>query len=493
MPHELDTCSARVPGLFTHVLLACAICFLCACAPGFQVVQSPSTAKVNSKGKPVSLQSRMQRLLQEATIRFEAQDYKGVVEVLHRFLNRPNMPADQKVRATFLVAEAAWQQKQFLLAWPLYESLTQQSASVKRQAELSEIAWVRLMQMADALGQWQQVSSFYVAYAKQTQSIPNLLRYLQGKAAFHLGQNNQALQHLAAVAETSVYFHRARYLMGTIYVRLKNWRAAMGQFDQIVQHSRAGIHRAVHEKALLALARLLYRQGKWKEAITFYERVAGDSSQYAWALYEQALAFHALGDEAARGRQAGPARKHYTAAAGFLHKLQNGYPVEYKHPRVQILLADIARKQGLRTRAQAIYEAVLNTYRPIYRNLAKASQQSIAVKQLRESRLFSPPAHIAGQYRAVQELQKGVGQQSKKQVSPQYHKLLGRTRAIERGVHMAWAPVLRRDLGRLLRWARVGMMHLQIADRKHWQRKMNAVQKQRATAVQRSNNLFGEV
>ncbi|MEM7402781.1 MAG: hypothetical protein AAF310_02005 [Myxococcota bacterium] len=491
MRHTLHTYTVRAPAPFVLMFITCFACWMCGCASRTQVVQPIRTPKVvrRAQAANISLKNRANRLLQEAQIRFAAQDYAAVTNMLYPLLDKPNLPAPQKQRATLFVAETAWRQRQLLLAWLAYESLAQHSRSTTRQ-----IARARLMQIANALGQWQQLSSFYKAYAAEVGSVPLSLRYLQGKALFYLGKNSEALQHLTAVTQTSIYFYRAKYLMGTVYVRLKNWPAAARQFEHIVQQQHLGIDRVIYQKALLAIARLYDRQQNWQQALAFYQRVDKDSEQYVWALYEQALLRYKMGDAALANNHKQPARKHYTTAADFLHKLQYHAADKYRHPKVQILLADIARKQGMRTRAQAIYTAVLNRYQPIYDDLAKTDKQAMAVQQLYDTHLFVPPAQIAGQYATLQQLQASLKPQSAQQQPwPQAQLYRMRVQAMQLGVNTAWAPMLRNNLSQLLRWARAGMVQLKIANRERWLQKMNAVQQQRDEALQRGNRLSDEV
>ncbi len=137
----------------------------------------------------------------------------------------------------------------------------------------------------------------------------NELIYLVGKMYFNQGQFDEAYTKFSQVAKKSAFFAKANYFKGIIEVKRKEYEKAKETFDLIkkipVVALEFGESRKVKDMSKLAVGQLFYaaahdapeeqKEEIFKAAITFYDQVGRDNSQWFEAQFEKTWAATMIG------------------------------------------------------------------------------------------------------------------------------------------------------------------------------------------------------
>ncbi len=126
--------------------------------------------------------------------------------------------------------------------------------------------------------------------------------YFKGNAAYAKKSYKNALKFYKKLKINDHHFLSARHQIGSIYFKkddLKNSALAFKTMLNSVSQTLAPIsdadRKSLSNYAKIALARIFYQQGKFKNAIRFYRSVDRDSSLFYDALFEQSWAFFMAG------------------------------------------------------------------------------------------------------------------------------------------------------------------------------------------------------
>ena len=153
------------------------------------------------------------------------------------------------------------------------------------------------------------------------------ISYLVGYQSFNQARNSLAREYLEFVPPESLYYGKARYLLGLIEIRNRNSEVAVQHFEEVVSHipedSVFEELRRIRGVALLAMGRTLYGMGKYPESSTAYGSVPRFTEQWFSAMYENAWAFYKQGD--------------YGRALGELHSVTSPYMSKSHIPEAYVI------------------------------------------------------------------------------------------------------------------------------------------------------------
>ena len=191
----------------------------------------------------------------------------------------------------------------------------------------------------------------------------DLMRYSIGKSFFRRADYARAKDQLSQIEATSMWYRKARYVLGVVHVGQGELDAAKPYFEEVVAMSIDTVDaRRVLDNALLALGRIAYEEGDFATAVDWYGRLGGDSEYLPDQLYEQVWSFiqEEEYDEALKGVEifliAFPDHKY----AAQLHLVQG-------HLKMKMEEYDAAL---------TAYEEVKRQYEPILQRFVELSESS---------------------------------------------------------------------------------------------------------------------
>jgi tetratricopeptide (TPR) repeat protein len=122
------------------------------------------------------------------------------------------------------------------------------------------------------------------------------ISYLVGRLSYMCNQNSLAREYLEFVPPESLYYSKARYLLGLIDIRGNNAESALEYFQEVQNHvpedSVFDEQRRVRNLSLLATGRALYGLGRYKESSDFFQQVPRFTQHWFNAMYENAWAWY---------------------------------------------------------------------------------------------------------------------------------------------------------------------------------------------------------
>jgi len=126
----------------------------------------------------------------------------------------------------------------------------------------------------------------------------NELRYLEARARFDVGSNQEAEQLLAQITVRSRFYASAQYLRGAIATRARDWHTAENHFCTIARQGDRDQFTfyvdwrffEVKDLARLALGRVAHETQRPEDAFYYYFQVPADSEHVPEALFEAAYA-----------------------------------------------------------------------------------------------------------------------------------------------------------------------------------------------------------
>ena len=150
-------------------------------------------------------------------------------------------------------------------------------------------ALLRLLALSTQLGTDPQEKTWLsqlaaIPAANQPESAP----YVRGKLLFLRGDAQAALPLLNTVAESSSFYHRARYLIGAAQIQLGKLDSAETVFKSLVDKPlpRRDDDLRVVELCHMALGRIYHERGDSKRAHESYLRISQKSNLFKDAIYE---------------------------------------------------------------------------------------------------------------------------------------------------------------------------------------------------------------
>lgn len=191
--------------------------------------------------------------------------------------------------------EALARDSEFYLAESIYELGHYRSALEAWQAIIDRPghpyapdAVRRSLEVFGILGDNARFDSFYNKYIVSGK-VPatDAVNYTLAKSFYRRGERARAKSLFEALPATSSWYSRAHHFLGVMMLAEKNLPQAAAEFQKAAAAPTVDDgQKEVAQEAALALARVYYEQGNFKEATTWYEKIPADSKRYGEALYE---------------------------------------------------------------------------------------------------------------------------------------------------------------------------------------------------------------
>jgi tetratricopeptide (TPR) repeat protein len=238
-----------------------------------------------------------------------------------------------------------------------------------------EQAILRLMELGDAAGRFDDVDKYYAEYLQTVQGreVPGQVRYLRGKSLFLAKKDQDAENELAQVPPSDAYALRSRYLIGAAEVRQGKLDDALAMFTQVAGAKPIDKNdKRVKEEAHLARGRLFYETDKLGESIDAYQEISYDSSLLTTMLYEVTWTYVRRGQLALRGtkgdnltdmQRRDKAKIEYEKALDQLEELKALEPDSDKAAEIDILAGNLRLQRNEFEKAEGIFGEVLETYK----------------------------------------------------------------------------------------------------------------------------------
>ncbi|MFZ5475982.1 MAG: tetratricopeptide repeat protein [Myxococcota bacterium] len=215
----------------------------------------------------------------------------------------------------------------------------------------------RILEVYGLLGDTQGFDTYYNTYIVSGKVAPTeLINYTLAKTFYRRGELARAKAMFDVLPEASPYFTRARYFMGVMMIKEKNYTQAIAEFKRIETHEVTDDdHKQVLDLAHLALARLYYETGAFGDAAVYYGKISKDSPWFADQLYESVWT--------------------YIKQANWLDALHQvdvfllAYPEHRYAAGLKLLQGHLYMKSGSYDQARTAYEKVVQDYTPIVERL----------------------------------------------------------------------------------------------------------------------------
>ena len=227
----------------------------------------------------------------------------------------------------------------------------------------------RAMEVQGLVKDWEAFDSFYNLYIV-TGRVPatDLINYTLGKSFYRRGEYGRAKSMFDQIAPGGPYFGRARYFVGVMMVREKDYPSAVEEFTKVdADPVTDEAHQAVHEQATMALARLHYEMGEFAAAQTAYGRITKDSPLYADELYESVWTFIK--------------QEKWNEALAQVDIFLLAFPAHRYTAPMRILQGHLHMKLQAYDNARMAYEQVVEAYTPLLRKFDGLQTNPVALRE----------------------------------------------------------------------------------------------------------------
>ncbi|MES2638249.1 MAG: tetratricopeptide repeat protein [Myxococcota bacterium] len=253
----------------------------------------------------------------------------------------------------------------------------------------------RLLEVYGIVGDTERFDRYYNDFIV-TGKVPTteLISYTLAKSFYRRSEFNRAKGMFESLAATSPYYGRARYFLGVLMIREKNYKQAIDEFQKVqaVVPSDPD-QQQILELSQLALARLHYETGDFAQASVWYGKIPGTSPYYADQLFESVWTFvkqanNVLPDSekitTLRPRQSpaemvaakdlsdkaeAEAREWWTAALSQVAIFLDKYPEHRYAADLKLLQGHLQMKLESYEDARVAYERVIDEYTPLVARL----------------------------------------------------------------------------------------------------------------------------
>jgi tetratricopeptide (TPR) repeat protein len=327
----------------------------------------------------VELEARMNRLSREygerrgligadeAVRRYE----DGVYTFLVEDYERAALGFYTLVEAEALTTEALHQDSQWYLAECLFE-LENWKTSLAAYQDIID-AGPTHPYLGDAVRRTLEIhgilrdnDAFYSVYRTYVLSgrVPanDGVKYTVAKSFYRQGEWGRAKAMFTELSATSPWFPQARYFTGTILAAEGEFEAALGEFSR-VEAVKGGEPRLT-ELTVLAIGRIHYELGNYRQAVEAYQRVPSSSDYFADQLYELTWTYIKQGS--------------WREAIDSVEIFNVAFPDHPYTVRMKLVEGHLHRKSDQFERALSTYEGVVDEYGPV-------REQLIALEGDRES------------------------------------------------------------------------------------------------------------
>ncbi|MFP6687123.1 MAG: tetratricopeptide repeat protein [Polyangiaceae bacterium] len=259
-------------------------------------------------------QRKPEQRIADAVLLMGVKDYDRAIDVLNEVTEKHRAHPTAFPDALQLLGEAYFKDKQLLSARRSFALVLSRSGE-RRFAPFQERAVLRLVDVALRRRQPKELDAVFAKLAMVPAVASSGIAYAKGKGLFAQGKFDGARASLMTVPLDSNFAHQARYLLGTIAVRMaagtdpaagkerykpvatKLYAPAIQLFRGVTRiKATTSEQRHVVGLANLAIGRLLYESGDWAQAVTAYNQIKRESPEFGTMLYELAWVYVRLGD-----------------------------------------------------------------------------------------------------------------------------------------------------------------------------------------------------
>ncbi len=247
------------------------------------------------------------------------------------------------------LAECLFELENHILAEEAYQSIIDQGPShaffsdaVRRQLELYGIT-----------GQGEKFYKVYETYIVSNRVEPtDLVKYTVAKSFYRQDEYARAKSLLQDIPQGSLFYGRARYVMGVMLVLDGELDDAILEFEKVSSSSiNTAEDREVVDLANLALGRLWYEQGDLAQSSGYYQKVGRNSAYFADALYEISWTFIKDGD--------------YQQALQSVEIFLLAFPDHRYSAELRLLQGHLNMKEAQYDDALQNYESIVDDYTPV--------------------------------------------------------------------------------------------------------------------------------
>lgn len=278
------------------------------------------------------------------------------------------LPFSIKADAEWYLGETLFELANYTLAEEVYRKIVERGP----EHPFFSDAVRRLLELYGITGQTKQFETYYGRYIATKKVNPSeLINYTLAKSFYRQGGEDSEAQALNWVkakslfsdfAADSVYYARARYFLGTILVRQGKLEDAASEFGlAAATPTNDPEAREVVDLANLALGRVYYELGKYRESATAYQKIGRESKYFAEQLYELVWTFIK--------------QQEYEEAIRAIEIFLLAFPEHKYAAHLKVYKGHLQMKQERFESANSTYDKVISEYSPI-RDLVAAVEVS---------------------------------------------------------------------------------------------------------------------
>ena len=334
-------------------------------------VTLPGVQRLVRQGSSVQ-RSATQRLADGDLLR-RAKNFSQAASVFSQIIYRYPPRSVVYAEALFLLGETYYESHQWLSAKRVFMRVVQES-SFPRVAVFRSKALARLTDIALKTNDLEAIDALSGHMGDGTQDP--LLAYARTRLFLAKGNLDGALASQRAIPTTNPWYHQGKYLAGVVALRkaqaaidalpedernrLQTRRSAMASYYAATVAAFREVtglaqdtepHKHVVELGWLALGRLFYETGQWKNAVDAYSKIPRQSAEFPTALFELASVYVEMAD-VHRAQRA-------------LEMLAVVDPQGAQAAEASLLRGELELRAGLFAAAQATFEGVKAQFQPM--------------------------------------------------------------------------------------------------------------------------------
>ncbi len=226
----------------------------------------------------------------------------------------------------------------------------------------------RLLEVYAILGDVERFDRFYNDFIVSGK-VPatELINYTLAKSFYRRGEFNRSKAMFESLPPTSPYYGRARYFLGVLMIREKNYAQAIEEYQKVQALIPSDPdQQQILELSQLALARLYYETGKFKEANEWYGKIGETSPYFADKLYESVWTYV---KQANAAPDVESARTYWKDALDRVGIFLLAFPEHRYTSALKILQGHLHMKLEAYEDARVAYERVVDEYTPLVARL----------------------------------------------------------------------------------------------------------------------------
>jgi tetratricopeptide (TPR) repeat protein len=262
------------------------------------------------------------------------------------------------------LAECLFELSNFRTAEEAYRSIAEKGA----QHPYFPDAIRRLLEVYAILGDVERFDRYFNDFIV-TGKVPGteLINYTLAKSFYRRGEFNRSKALFESLPSTSLYYGRARYFLGVLMIRERNYVQAIEEYQKVQAVTPTDPdQQQILELSQLALARLYYEVGKFEEANSWYGKIGETSPYFADKLYESVWTYvkqaNGAPDEEA-------ARIYWKDALERVGIFLLAFPEHRYTSSLRIIQGHLHMKLASYEDARVAYERVVDEYTPLVARL----------------------------------------------------------------------------------------------------------------------------